>query len=131
MDTQKVKYILTITAEKIESTDSRFTMENLTLGDQYQPLEVYYQRADGEKIHRKRNKGEIRISNQTMPRLIFQIFEKDIASLSEEQKKAFPVCKYSPNHQEIRGIFPNEVEYKKYRNSFEHTILYLNQGRNM
>ena len=91
------KFELSITAESIESTDERFTMDNLGLGDNYKPLDVYFKRANGDIIKRSYSKGERRNSNQTMPRIACQIFEKQLATLSVEDKENFPVCKYNPD----------------------------------
>lgn len=113
------KFQLIISTDGVTSTDERFTMEDLSLGDNYQALDVYFQTAGGEIIKRKYNRSENRISNQTMPRIAFQVFEKEISELSEEQRRAFPICQYSPDKQMICGIFPNETEYRKYKNSIE------------
>ena len=42
------KFVLTISAENIESSDERFTMDDLTLGDNYKPLNVYFKKATGD-----------------------------------------------------------------------------------
>ena len=57
VDVKPQTYQLTITAEGITSTDEEFSMEELGLGDYYRPLEVYFQRADGRRITRKRKKA--------------------------------------------------------------------------
>lgn len=87
------------------STDERFTIDNLSLGDNYKPLGVYLQRGNGEIIKRNYTKGENRISNQTMPRIACQVFEKNIANLSIEEKENYPICKYNPDSDMIRGIY--------------------------
>lgn len=120
--TTQEKYELTITADNIISTDTRFDIDNLNLGDNYEPIDAYYVTSDNEKIYRQRNKGEMRISNQTLPRLAFQIFEKRINDLSDFEKKEFPVCKYSPKQSLIRGIFPNKEAYREYKKSMEFLI---------
>ena len=125
--TNQVKYELEIDADSVISTDDRFTMDNLDLGDNYKPIDAYFQRADGDIIRRKRNKSETKISNQTLPRLAFQIFEKEIMSLSDDDKKQFPVCQYSPDREVIRGIFPTEAEFRKYKNSMEFSV-YKREG---
>lgn len=38
---KNIEYTLIITKDKITSTDIRFTMENLNLGDNYKPIDVY------------------------------------------------------------------------------------------
>lgn len=119
IEIKQEKYEITITSDGIVSTDDRFTMDNISLGDNYRPIDVYFQTAEGEIVRRKRNKSEAIISNQTLPRLACQIFESQINSLSVTDKENFPVCKYSPNHKTICGIFPSEPEYKKHRNTME------------
>ena len=91
--TTQEKYELTITADNLISTDTRFNIDNLNLGDNYEPIDAYFVSTDNEKIYRQRNKGEMRISNQTLPRLACQIFERQIFDLSDLDKKEFPVCK--------------------------------------
>ena len=81
---QQEKFELTITAESVESTDECFTMDNLSLGDNYKPLDAYFQRANGDIIRRAYNKGERRNTNQTLPRIACQVFEKQLATLSVE-----------------------------------------------
>jgi len=120
--TTQEKYELAITADNLISTDTRFNIDNLNLGDNYEPIDAYYVSSDNEKIYRQRNKGEMRISNQTLPRLAFQIFEKRINDLSDLEKKEFPVCKYSPKQSLIRGIFPNKEAYRDYKKSMEFLI---------
>ena len=126
-NTTQEKYELTITADNIISTDTRFNIDDLNLGDNYEPIDAYYATSDNEKIYRQRNKGEMRISNQTLPRLAFQIFEKRINDLSDLEKKEFPVCKYSPNHTLIRGIFPDKEAYRDYKKSMEF-LIYRREG---
>ena len=123
------KFELSITAESVESTDERFTMEDLNLGDNYKPLNAYFEKANGNIIKRAYNKGEKRNSNQTMPRIACQIFEKQLAALSVEDKESFPVCKYSPNSDMIRGIYTSVDEYKKHRNSLEYLTYSYDNGR--
>lgn len=125
--TTQEKYELTITADNIISTDTRFNIDNLNLGDNYEPIDAYYVTSDNEKIYRHRNKGEMRISNQTLPRLAFQIFEERINDLSDLEKKEFPVCKYSPKQSLIRGIFPNKEAYRDYKKSMEF-LIYRREG---
>lgn len=120
--TTQEKYELTITADNIISTDTRFDGDNLNLGDNYEPIDAYYVTPDNKKIYRQRNKGEMRISNQTLPRLALQIFEERINDLSDLEKKEFPVCKYSPKQSLIRGIFPNKEAYRNYKKSMEFLI---------
>ena len=113
------KFKLIITANQVISTDESFQMDNLSLGDNYKPLDAYFKKENGEIIRRDYNKNERKISNQTLPKIAFQIYEKQFISLSVEEKRNFPVCQYNPNSELIRGIFSSEEEFKKYRNSLE------------
>lgn len=117
IETKQEKFELTITAESMESTDERFTIDNLHLGDNYTPLDAYMKRANGEIIKRDYQKSEQRISNQTLPRIAFQVFEKQIAALSVEEKENFPVVKYDPESEVIRGIYTSFEEFLKHFNS--------------
>lgn len=119
---QPKKYELTISAESITSTDDRFTMDNLSLGNNYKPLNVLFKRANGEEIKRIRNKSEKRNTNQTLPRLACQVFEKQLVEMSVEDKEKFPICKYGADPM-IRGIYTSTSEYQQYRN--RKTIDYL------
>ena len=116
------KFILTITADSVTSTDERFTMDNLNLGDNYKPLSVYMQRANGDVIKRNYSKGERRNSNQTMPRIACQVFEKQIAAMSVESKESFPICKYDPSSKMIVGIYSSVEEFRQYRKTIEYLI---------
>ena len=126
---QQKKYELTITAESIESTDKRFTMNNLSLGDNYKPLDAYYQKANGDVIKRSCSKGERRITNQTMPRIACQVFENQIAELSVEEKEGFPVCQYNPDSDMIRGIFSSVNEFRNYKRTIEYMTYGYANGR--
>lgn len=119
IESAQAKYELVITAEGITSTDERFTMDDLGLGNNYKPIDVYFQRANGDAIKRKKEKSENRISNRTLPLLACQIFENQLDSLSDADKKNFPICQYTPRNEVIRGIFPSEAEFRKYRNTIE------------
>ena len=125
--TTQEKYELTITADNLISTDIRFDEDNLGLGNNYEPIDAYYVTSDNELIRRKRNKGEQRISNQTLPRLAIQVFERQLVALSDEDKKNFPVCKYSPGQALISGIFSSVEEYRDYKNSVEY-LIYRREG---
>lgn len=126
---QQEKFELTITAESVESTDERFTKDNLSLGDNYKPLDAYFQRANGDIIRRAYNKGERRNTNQTLPRIACQVFEKRLATLSVEDKENFPVCKYNPDSDVIRGIYTSVDEFKKHRNTIEYLTYSYDNGR--
>lgn len=125
----KEKFVLTITANTVTSTDSRFDINNLGLGDYYQTLDVKFENSDGETITRNYNKGERKNSNQTLPRLAFQIFEKEIVNLSAEEKEMFPVCKYNPDSELKHGIYSSIESFRRYRNSIEHMQYSYGDGR--
>jgi hypothetical protein len=114
------KFVLTITADNVVSTDERFDINNLSLGDNYKPLDVKFEKLNGDIITRKYNKGERKNSNQTMPRLALQIFEKQIINLAESEKETFPVCRYTLDSDLRYGIYRSVEEFKKYRNTIEY-----------
>lgn len=129
IETKQEKYELRITADSISSTDDRFTMDNLSLGDNYKPLSAYFQRADGEVIKRAYSKGERRNSNQTMPRIACQVFERQLAAMSVEDKESFPVCKYNPSSEMIRGIYASVDEFRNHRKTIEYLVYSYDNGR--
>lgn len=129
MAVPQIKYEIRITAKEIVSTDDRFSMDHISDGDNYKPLDVWFQRADGETVKRVYNKGERRNTNQTLPRLACQVFEKQIAALSVEEKESFPICRYTPDSELICGIYPSVEEYKKHRNTFEYSVYGYGEGR--
>ena len=106
------RFILTITKDEIVSTDKRFTMSNLDSGCNYRSVDVYFESENGEKIRRKPNANENNISNLTLPRLVFQIFEKNIEKLSESEKKNFPIYRQN-NGEWLKGIYSTEEDLKK------------------
>jgi 5-methylcytosine-specific restriction endonuclease McrBC GTP-binding regulatory subunit McrB len=126
---QQEKFELSVTAESVESTDERFTMDNLSLGDNYRPLDAYLKKANGDIIKRFYSKGERRNSNQTMPRIACQVFEKQISGMSVEDKESFPICKYNPDSDMICGIFSSVEEFKKHRNTIEYLTYAYDNGR--
>ena len=123
------KFKLSITAESVESTDERFTMDNLSLGDNYKPLDACFKRANGDVIKRAYSKGERRNSNQTLPRIACQVFEQQLAALSVEDKENFPVCKYNPDSDVIRGIYASVDDFKKHHNTIEYLTYGYDNGR--
>ena len=114
------KFVLTITADNAVSTDERFDINNLSLGDNYKTLDVKFEKLNGDIITRKYNKGERKNSNQTMPRLALQIFEQQIINLSEEEKETFPICRYTPDSDLRYGIYRSVEDFKTYRNTIEY-----------
>lgn len=129
IEVKQEKSEITITADGVTSTDERFTMDNLSLGDNYKPLNAYLQKADGEVIKRTYSKGERRNSNQTMPRIACQVFEKQIASLSVEGRESFPVCKYNPSSETICGIYTSVEEFRQHRKTIEYLTYSYDNGR--
>lgn len=123
------KYELTITSENVVSTDPRFDAENLGLGDNYKPLDAWFESAEGEIVRRNYLKGERKLTNQTLAKIAFQIYENRIADLSALELDRFPVCQYRPTDPMIYGIYPNVEEYKKKcRNSMEFLIYKSDSG---
>lgn len=126
---QQEKFQLSITAGCAESTDERFTMDNLSLGDNYKPLDAYFKKANGDVVKRTYSKGERRNSNQTMPRIACQIFEKQLAGMSVEEKESFPICRYNLDSDLICGIYPSVDEFKKHRSTIEYLTYGYDEGR--
>lgn len=125
------RYELTISSNEMKSTDIRFTMDNLTLGDDYKIIDVKFETADGQIINRRLKKFERKISNQTLPRLTCQIFEKQLLALSEEERKKFPICQYRPSEDMIQGIFSSNEDFKKYRNTLEYLTYECKNGESL
>ena len=128
IESKQEKFELTITATEVVSTDDRFTMDNLGLGGNYRPIDAYFVSTEGEIVRRKYNKGERRNTNQTLPRLACQIFEKQLTNLSDWDKEKFPICQYTPESEMICGIFSTVEEYLKYKNSMEHLTYQRENG---
>lgn len=126
---QQEKFELSITAERIVSTDTRFTMDNLDLGDHYKPLDACFKKATGEIIRRAYAKNERRTSNQTLPRIACQVFEKQLAALPAEEKERFPVCRYKPDSELICGIYESVDAYRNHRNTLEYLTYAYENGR--
>lgn len=122
------KYELTISSNEIKSTDSRFTMDNLSLGDDFKIIDVRFETADGQIIRRRQKKFERKISNQTLPRLTCQIFEQQLLALSNEERKKFPICKYRPTDDMIQGIFSSIDDFKENRNTLEYLTYECENG---
>ena len=130
IEIRQEKFELVISSDSIKSTDDRFTMDDLNLGDNYKPLMAFFRKANGEEIKRAYSKGERRNTNQTLPRIACQVFEKQLSSLSVEEKESFPICKYNPSTEMICGIFPSVEEYKRHRgNTIEYLTYAYDNGR--
>lgn len=124
MNVTKEEYILTISADSVVSTDINFTMDNLGAGDGFKALDAWFEAANGNQIKRNRAKKERRISNQTLPRLAFQIYEAQLSALSEQEKAEYPTCQYETNGKIYKGIYPTVEEFRKHLNSIEY-LTYL------
>ncbi len=129
IETKQEKFELTITAKSVVSTDDRFTMDNLSLGDNYKPLGAFFRKANGEEIKRSYSKGERRNSNQTLPRIACQVFEKQLAAMSVESKESFPICKYNPSSDMICGIYASVDEFREHRKTIEYLVYSYGGGR--
>lgn len=125
------KFLLSIKANSVESTDERFNKDNLGLGDDYKILDVIFKKSNGEIVKRKYEKGEKKISNQTMARIACQIFEEKLASLSLEEKESFPICQYKPNSELIQGIYSSVEEFKNHRKTLEFMRYYYDNRQRM
>lgn len=103
-------FTLTVTANGVECDDRKFDKERLyACGKGCKASSVIFEKADGEQV--KIEKGR-----QTMPRLAFQAFEKQILDLSEEERKRFPVVAENLDGEpSMRGIFSSEEELLKSR----------------
>ena len=121
---KQTKYEITITSESVTSTDDSFTMDNISAGDMFKPLDASFVSADGTVIKRKYGKGERRNTNQTLPRIAFQIYEKQIAALPVEEKEQFPICQYAPDKEMIRGIYYSKDEAKAHNINPFNTMSY-------
>jgi len=128
IETKQEKFELIITANNITSTDTRFDINNLGLGNNYKPLDTYLKKADGAIVRRNYNKGERKNSNQTLPRIAFQVFENQISALSVAEKENFPTCRYSLKGDLYCGIFSSVAEFRAYRNTIEYMIYEYNKG---
>ena len=129
IETKQEKYELVISSESVTSTDERFTMDNLGLGDSYKPLGALFRKSNGEEIKRTYSKGERRNSNQTLPRIACQVFEKQLAAMSIESKESFPICKYTPSSEMICGIYASVEEFREHRKTIEYLIYSYDNGR--
>ncbi|MBQ8161914.1 MAG: ATPase, partial [Clostridia bacterium] len=129
VETRQEKFELTISADSVVSTDPRFTMDNLSLGDHYKPLGAFLRRAGGEEIRRAYNRGERRNSNQTMPRIACQVFEKQLSAMPVESKESFPICRYTPGSDLICGIYASVDEFRAHRRTIEYLVYSYDGGR--
>ena len=130
MDDSNTKYELQITKDNIYSTDGNFTITDLSLGDTYEFFDAYFVSSNGEIIRRIQKKFERKKSNQVLPRLSCQIYEKQLLKLSKEEREKFPICQYNPTSDMIQGIFSSIDDFKGNRNSIEYLKYECNSGEN-
>lgn len=123
-------YELRITAEGVSSSDENFSLDNLSIGDSCVQTGTYFEKANGERTERIREKKEQKNSNQTMSRLACQIYEKQLTELSDEEKANFPVYRPTNGHL-ITGIFSSEKEIRKVRKSTEFSRYKCKDGRQL
>lgn len=130
VEEKKAKYELTITADDVICTDESFSMDDLGAhGNNCQPIDAYFEDSNGGIIRRNRNKGEKRISNQTMGKIAFQIYEEQIKKLTPEERLEFPVTRFTLSSDTILGIYTNVEEFKKgHRNSIEYMVYTYDNG---
>ena len=125
----KEKFVLTITADSIKSTDPRFDINNLGLGDNYKALDAKFQNASGTIITRDYKKGEYRNTNQTMAKLAFQLFETQIINLPVEVKEKFPVYKENVDSELRYGIYSSVEDFNRYRKTREYMQYHYGDGK--
>ena len=129
VEMRQEKFELVITQNQITSTDPRFDMDNLGLGDNYKSLDAYFKKADGTVIRRNYAKHERKRTNQTLPRLAFQLYEREIEALSVQAKESFPICKYNPSSSMICGIYDSVAAFQKDRKTIEYVRYRYGNGR--
>ena len=130
MDDSNTKYELQITKDNIYSTDGNFIITDLSLGDTYEFFDAYFVSSNGEIIRRIQKKFERKKSNQVLPRLSCQIYEKQLLKLSKEEREKFPICQYNPTSDMIQGLFSSIDDFKGNRNSIEYLKYECNNGEN-
>lgn len=124
----KENFQITITKDKVESTDPLFDIDNISHGDHGKLLDVYFERANGQIIRRDYVKYEPKNCGRTMPRLVMQIFEDQLDGLSKKEKLEFPICRYTKYGNIIKGIFSSVEEFKEHINTIEY-LIYKNGNR--
>ena len=121
-----VKFELTISAERVVSTDERFTMDNLSLGDNYKPLVTYFRRG---MTKQNTTNSEDSNSSRTMPRVACQVFQRQLASMSDESRESFPICKYNPDSEMICGIYDSVAEFRERWKTIGYLVYSYNNGK--
>lgn len=121
---------LRITAEGVSSSDENFSLDNLSIGDKCVQIDTYFEKANGERITRHRDKGEKKKSNRSLPLLACQLYEKQLSELSDEDKASFPVYKPTNGHL-ITGIYPSIEEFQKARKTIEYLAYQCKDGQQL
>lgn len=119
---------LRITAEGVSSSDENFSLDNLSIGDSCVQIDTYFEKANGERITRHRDKGEKKKSNRSLPLLACQLYEKQLSELSDEDKASFPVYRPTNGHL-ITGIYPSIEEFQKARKTIEYLAYQCKNGQ--
>lgn len=107
------EFQIVITAESIKSTDDEFSEFGYSSESQYRLSDVFFQKANGAKEHRNHAFDEGKMNYRTLPRLVFQIFEDQIMSLSESERREFPTGR-SPREEAtiFSGIASDLTQFK-------------------
>ena len=121
---------LRITAEGVSSSDENFSLDNLSIGDSCVQIDTYFEKANGERITRHRDKGEKKKSNRSLPLLACQLYEKQLSELSDEDKASFPVYRPTNGHL-ITGIYPSIEEFQKARKTIEYLAYQCKDGQQL
>lgn len=121
---------LRITAEGVSSSDKNFSLDNLSIGDSCVQIDTYFEKANGERITRHRDKGEKKKSNRSLPLLACQLYEKQLSELSDEDKASFPVYRPTNGHL-ITGIYPSIEEFQKARKTIEYLAYQCKDGQQL
>lgn len=121
---------LRITAEGVSSSDENFSLDNLSIGDNCVQIDTYFEKANGERITRHRDKGEKKKSNRSLPLLACQLYEKQLSELSDEDKASFPVYRPTNGHL-ITGIYPSIEEFQKARKTIEYLAYQCKDGQQL
>ncbi len=123
-------YVLRITADGATSSDENFSLDNLSIGDSCVQIDTYFEKANGERITRHRDKGEKKKSNRSLPLLACQLYEKKLSRLSDEDKANFPIYKPTNGHL-ITGIYPSIEEFQKARKTIEYLAYQCKDGQQL
>ena len=121
---------LRITKEGVTSSDKNFSLDNLSIGDSCVQIDTYFEKANGERITRHRDKGEKKKSNRSLPLLACQLYEKKLSELSDEDKANFPIYKPTNGHL-ITGIYPSIEEFQKARKTIEYLAYQCKDGQQL